>query len=220
MKKITAIIFVFLFAGSSLSAQFNFSIGGGGVYKVDNDSDTYKFSGTNRKVKQSGPAGNYGGFFGFFDAVYAEADICLFFSSTAYIDNNPMVSSITALQFGLLGKFPFYAAGITFFPLVGFQFFLPLAWTKKEINTGEGGSIFKEDSAPTRFEISQFWVRIGAGADLFVTSQIFVRPSFLWGFRFKNKEERDLVKNAKAKGDRRSYFNHGFEFRLAAGYRF
>ena len=69
-------------------------------------------------------------FYGFFDANYAE------FSVAFGVGNNTEKTDVDFLnlQFSLLGKYPFELGSVTFFPLLGARFVLPV-W-QKDKNSG------------------------------------------------------------------------------------
>lgn len=235
MKKLIAVIVILVCAGSALFAlDLNFSAGAGMLYKVD--SSTTTGTAGSDKMKTSGSLASlfgaeaynfekFGGFYGFFDATFVEASMGLLFSKSydvGFVGGGILSLSATAtcMQLGLLGKFPIELSNnISVFPLAGFQLNVPLSVKFKDVNSS--ASVKEEWDEYSRFDMSQFWIRFGAGMDIDITRNIYVRPSAVWGIRFANKMEKDLKTLMKDFADVKvSYFNRGFEFRLAAGYRF
>ena len=224
MKKI-AILVIFVCVGSALSAQINFSAGAGLLLDLNLTSDTTKY--TDFKTKWGSYNSNFG-FYGFFDAAFAEADIGLIIDRAA---NGDDARTAAYLELGLLAKYPINLGGLIVFPLVGFQLDIPLSIIYKPYGSGASKKYKFEGTNNGRFDHSQFWIRLGGGADINITNKIFVRPSLLWGFRFNNNNERkraysgidDINKDGKdhhGSGYKYSVFHHGFELRAAAGYRF
>jgi hypothetical protein len=215
MKKLIALIAIFVCVGSALSAQISMSAGGGGILDIDISSSTVKVDGKkDNDASTSGTAVSFGAM-GFFDATYVEADVAvLFYNKSETIAKISYKTSSTSLMIGLLGKYPIELSGFTVFPLAGFQFFIPLS-AKAKVDDGDWVS---EDFD---FANSRLWIKIGGGGDIDITPQIYIRPSLLWGFRFKTSDEKDeldaLNKNDSVKA---SQFNHSFQLRVVAGFRF
>jgi hypothetical protein len=222
MKKLIALIVIFVCVGSALSAQF--SVGGGGILDFGIHSWTTKIDGKKEtKDDLSGSETNiqYGAM-GFFDATYIEADVgVLFYNKSETIEKITYKYSTTSLMFGLLGKYPIDLGGFTIFPLAGFQFFIPLSQKSKSDDNDWVKNEFSGDNN-SRMDNSNLWLRVGGGGDINITPQVYVRPSLLWGFRFKHSFEKDALDITNVDKDKKSYsyFDQSFQLRVTAGFKF
>jgi hypothetical protein len=220
MKKLIAVIVIFVCVGSALSAQIGFSAGAGGILDLGIHSWTTKIDGKKEtKNDASGSDTNIRyGLMGFFFFFYVEADFgLLFYNKRKTIEKVTTKYSETSLMLGLLGKYPIDLGGFTVFPLAGLQFFVPLT-SKSKI----GDADWKKTDIKDRMDISDLWLKVGGGGDIDITSQIFVRPSLLWGFRFKHSDERDAIDKQNKDTSKFSYseFDQSFQLRVTAGYKF
>ena len=167
-----------------------------------------------------------GGFFGFFDATYVEANIGMFFGSMIgeYIDGRNWGYEIfrSYLSFGLYGKYPFNWGLFNFFPMLGIQFDLGLpslvrapeeAESTKQANSDPDTPPSPPPPPPRDEPINRFWIKLGAGADFNFTDKIYLRPSILYGINFGSKNNRDT--NNEIIGS----VHDGFDFRLALGFK-
>jgi hypothetical protein len=238
MKKIIAVLVIFVCVGTALSAQINLSAGAGGLlggqfnsYRLGKDSKDD--SAAKEYIKYMNSRYINFGAFAFFDATYVEADLGLRFGtekqstySSGTVDGQKKGTGLTYFTLGLFGKYPIDLGGFTIFPLAGIQYdFLLAAKNKNDSIEGfPNGKITVSDKLGKytwRETYNRFWVKFGAGADINITRQIYVRPSFLYGFAFKNKAEKDDLDLANSGNkDNLKLLTHGFDIRVAAGYRF
>ncbi|MCL2252790.1 MAG: hypothetical protein FWC12_12865 [Treponema sp.] len=214
MKKIIAILVIFLCAGAALSAQMQMSVGAGGSF-------TSAFGG-GMKVATSMASGTMefpysgGGIHAFFDATYVEASVGLFYGSMNQVNTvNSSSSSTKAMDFegitlGLLGKYPIALGFMTLFPAVGIECLL--------ITKGTNGNYIITD--PDKF--NHLWIKFGVGADFSIAKQIYIRGTVLYGIRFESKFESDFRDNYNNYG----YYDnvdpllgHGIQIKFAVGYR-
>jgi len=225
MKRFIILIVIFVCVGMVLSAQNKVSAGLG---NLGLDFTGLSFSDENEALKSSsifndlnGKDSSFG-FFGFFDAVYAEANVGMGFgkiASSELDDKKTLVSDektgLTYLSVGLLGKYPIDLGVLTLFPLLGAEYRFPLVQKddkKPDLkSSGKNGDLKNND-------YSNIWVRLGVGGDVNITDMIYVRPTFLYGIRLKTEGEKKQVSAANHNSGNR--FAHGFNFRLAAGFRF
>jgi hypothetical protein len=214
MKKLIALIVIFVCVGSALSAQFSVSVGAGGILDINMSSYTHKVDDKkDNDLSNSDTATTYGAM-GFFDATYVEADVgVLFYSKSVTVSNITTKDSSMTLMVGLLGKYPIDLGGFSVFPLAGLQYFIPLS-KKSKIGDGDWKK-FEGDF------INNLWFKVGGGADIDVTRQIYIRPSLLWGFRFKTSDEKKVLDAAnKPDNVKVSSFDQSFQLRVTAGYKF
>jgi len=208
MKKVIAILVIFLCAGAALSAQVQMSVGVGGSF-------TSAFGGGGEMTVSGLSAGfefpySGGGFHAFFDATYFEASIGLFFG-TLNMEGTGLVSGTSGkimdfdgLTLGLLGKFPIDLGFLTLFPAVGIEYLL--------ISNGKddnGNSLSDPD------EFNHLWIKFGVGADFSITEQIFIRGTILYGIRLESSLESDINKIYSFD----PVLGHGIQVKLAVGFK-
>jgi hypothetical protein len=204
-KGLLVLVLAALVAGGAF-AQIGLSAGFGGNFSANFDSVEYNST----KISMTTIGG---GFFGFFDATYVEADIGVLFGGTSVKSSYSGFSltidgpDVTILTLGVFGKYPFdLGSSVALFPMLGIQ--LDLGLGAKQQN-GK-----KMDSDDVADFLNRFWVKLGLGADFNLTESMFLRPSFLYGLNFGTKSYRDQYKSW-------SPFYHGLDIiRVALGFRF
>ena len=217
-KKIfVALLLVTLAAGGAF-AQFQLSAGAGGNFAVSWESIEMSQGGFTIEGLLTTTGG---GFYAFFDATYVEADIGMLFGSqkmktslagASAETDGPKVSFLTL---ALYGKYPIDLGGAALFPMLGFQYDIGLS-AKQEVD----GTTYEADSEDLPDALNKFWIKFGVGADLNILEKLYLRPSFLYGFNFGTKDNRDAVKTAKDSGTDVSTFYHGLDIRVAVGFKF
>jgi len=220
MKKIIAVLVIFVCVGTALSAQISFSAGGGALldmsfgngakYKKDKDSMTF---GT-RNISF--------GAYGFFDVTYAEIDVSFAYGSLTdtYKENidgkkdsdSDKGGSLIQLGITLLGKYPINMGSLTVFPLAGIGYNIVLS-----MNDDKGDKVEWPDDHSAMKDLSQFAILAGGGLDFDITSNLYLRGSVLLQARFANKAMRDSVKDAK---DTKTTLGFGPVIKVGVGYRF
>jgi len=163
-----------------------------------------------------------GGVYLFFDAVYAEFFAGYSFSTGTLEweaggspDFGPDIDMRrTYLNGGMFLKYPFELGIIKLFPLLGADYERSLSFTaelpdghKFELKTGN-----KDAKA-----LSALWFKFGAGLDADITSDVYIRAQFLYGFRGINYFEDGLVDLGS---DRKASPGHGATFRIGTGVKF
>ncbi|WP_428770101.1 hypothetical protein V1L52_12375 [Treponema sp. HNW] len=118
------------------------------------------------------------------------------------------------LHMGIFGKYPFSVAEkIKVFPLLGFDFDIPLS-VKVADSYGIGVDDLKK-------ELNRVWLDMGAGADFFVTGNLYVRPQALFGIKLnQTKGEKELKKLAKDQDTKFLNFGYKFNIGVGVGYKF
>ncbi|MDR1972326.1 MAG: outer membrane beta-barrel protein [Treponema sp.] len=200
MKKTLMIMAAAVVVSTSAFAEipaFQLSAGAGALLDVGIYNG--KISGT--KIYSHSTVG-FGGY-AFLDATFAEFSLGIS-GGPSTIKINTLGTdkgTYSALNIGLLGKYPFALGRITAFPLLGidYQIFLAL----------KDSSGTKADDAAKDY--SALWFKFGGGADFDLTDSIYLRGEFLYGLRTKNKVERD---------DSLKGVGNGPSIRLGVGYRF
>jgi hypothetical protein len=206
MKKLAALLVLVLFLSAGAFA-LDLSAGAGTYF-----AQTYNYT------KQEGldafhtTSSNFGATI-FFDATYAELGLNL----GGYNYNFPNFSSFNGfnLGFSLYGKYPFTVGSVRLFPLLGLDSQLGLSYLDIQLNElpthrndlGKGTAADYYNSA---------WIKFGAGVDADLTRSLYLRTSFLYGFKFYSAKESDLKDDLNL--DKLIY--SGPTFRIAVGYKF
>jgi hypothetical protein len=127
----------------------------------------------------------------FFDAQYAELSLGILGGIATQNESVKVMGVSVAtteekgfvgVDVGVLGKFPI-ALGekIKVFPLAG------ISYTVTNVQAvglnGEG----------VLWDLNSMWIKFGAGSDMDLSATWFFRPEFLYGFRLKNKFEKDMI---------------------------
>lgn len=204
MKKFLLILLVFGCLCAGLSAQTGMSAGGGANF-------TAQF--TNFVSKDYSDSGSLvgGGFYGFFDATFVEANLGLLFGGVSMGDSGGDAIVITALKLGLFGKYPVDMGGFSLFPMLGIEGQINLG-ASHDGNAAEGEALKKINEY-----LSYFWFKGGVGLDVPISSQVYFRPEFLYGIRLNTEDERDML---DFMGDGSVIIGHGLDIRLAIGFNF
>ena len=210
MKKglVVLVLSVFL-AGGVFASPFQLSAGGGLLFD-------YGFN----DLEVSAPLGAGGeysvdnmgfGVWGFFDITFAELSIAfmggpsgLGFPVAVDVDG-----SFVALDFSLLGKFPFSVGRYSaIFPLLGIGYNLVLSATYD-------GNSFNNPG-----ELSTFRIQFGLGADFGISQTMFIRTSLLGAYRFAPRYLSDLADYLeRVPLVSTDTFGFGFTFKIGLGFR-
>ena len=207
------ILAVFITGGAFAVPDLTFSIGAGGYFTSDFGGGVV---GISRGRAMETPYFGGGGFI-FLDATFAELSLGFFraggnvTSEMRYGDINERVRMswfVEGLDIGLLGKYPFVIDNrLTLFPLLGINYRIIF------YSRVDGDSI----CAPGDF--NALWFKFGGGLDFAVNNNIFLRGQALYGFRARNRRERDLVRDDISE-NARARLGHGLTIKLGVGYRF
>ena len=154
------------------------------------------------------------GAFVFFDATYAEINLGYYIGQ--YRNNSYWINvmqgqggprtyegSMTYLNFGILGKYPFYTGGFLLYPLLGVQYNKILSY-EHELGQPPGNTEYKDNT---------LWILAGGGADYFFSNALFIRGQFLWGYGLRNEYQ-------KSSDSQNAHFTHGPLLKIGVGYRF
>jgi opacity protein-like surface antigen len=155
-----------------------------------------------------------GGFGVFFDATYAEIGLGLDFAN----GKDPDVSDnkgfdATFFSISLLGKYPIaLSEKLAFFPLLGFDWNIFTNGENKNTNVET-----KRDDLPDDYKDLNdlFLINLGVGADYALNDKLYVRGSFLYGFKLNSKQQQEYVDDYDAK-----YFTSGPTLKIGVGYKF
>jgi hypothetical protein len=192
MKKITAILVIFIFVGQALSAEIKFgeikpSAGFAVLTDIGFGNGKITVSPAQTRVQQ---LQNFNFGVGLFvDITYAEIYTGCTYGILNKVNNNyGKVTNDkfgTALEFGfsILGKYPIELKTVTLFPMLGLNYnTFMLAWDlKKPLIAG----IVKT--------FSQFGIQAGAGFDYDITNMIYFRLEGLLQIRFMGKTMKEYL---------------------------
>ena len=134
------------------------------------------------------------GAWGFLDARFAELSVGFMGGPTEwYLENDEEATyygSFAALDFSLLGRFPFDLVGgrVSVFPLIGVGYNLVLL-----------SRMFGEDHPESPSHLSTFRIQFGAGGDFGISERIFVRTSVLGAWRFASRYFNDWASEQRAR---------------------
>jgi len=209
-KVVLALLMAALLAGGAFAEGSSLSAGAGTLFDFS----------VNNGVKSGGDYLGVQtltlGFFGFFDATYAEADISFAYgrlkgvangkgaSYTATESESFLDSRVMQLGITLLGKYPFEVGDFTLFPLLGFNYNMILSHTVAG----------RRDPEPGRW--SQLGLLVGAGGDFDLTDNLYLRGEGLFHLRFPPTVWKDMA--AYMGGS--ATLGMGPRMKLAVGYRF
>jgi hypothetical protein len=148
----------------------------------------------------------------FFDATYAELGLNL--GGYNYVFREAGFNGFN-LGFSLYGKYPFAIGSVKLFPLLGLDTQLGLSYLDAQLNelpTKQNG-LSKGDAADL---YNSAWIKFGAGVDADFSKSLYLRTTFLYGFKFYSAKESDLKDDL----DIDSLVYSGPTFRIAVGYKF
>ncbi|MDR3020397.1 MAG: hypothetical protein LBU66_05785 [Treponema sp.] len=168
-----------------------------------------------------------GGFFAYFDATYVAVSLGM-----GILDESPANADVkklyddaktsytfTTFDIGLLGKFPIDLGGFTLFPAAGVNFRIPLDY----VQTVDGKDYKWADEYDDESIIewmTEIWFNFGAGADIPLGDQLYLRAMFLYGFGTLSKADKEQQDERNKPKALYSQINHGFDFNLAVGFKF
>lgn len=179
-----------------------------------------------------------GGGYAFIDALYVEFTFDVYmgggtFNITTALPGKDEESrtfgmSLTYFNIGLLGKYPIeITEKLSIFPLFGIEYDICLS-AKDEY--GEEYKGMDEETKGAPGDLSALWFKFGGGLDLAFTKRLYLRVEALYGLRFSNEAEIDLMdiyekKFAYLNGTDAQVFSeivqgYGFTARAAIGYKF
>ncbi|GMO12234.1 MAG: outer membrane beta-barrel protein [Rickettsiales bacterium] len=228
MKKTIAILAVLKAVFSTVFAQdFSISVGAGGVFNAALGGGVNGEIPVMMDIKYSLVDEQIGGGgFIFFDATYAEINVSYILGSAVTKANSENSGASAAFEdkgtfssinFGLLGKYPFEISdSFLLFPLLGIEYQLFLS--RKDKDEIEYKNTDGEESPK---DFSSLWFKLGVGADINITDQLYIRSEILYGIRLKNKYEDDLKESVLFSmfPDADIGLGHGPTVKIGIGYR-
>jgi len=226
-KLLILVVLAMVVAGGAFAApEFKLSAGGGAFFGSDFGGG-FKASMMGESMSVETPYFG-GGVYGFFDLTYAELSIGYFMGQGKMKakgmsddgDDSSETSKLQSLNFGVLLKYPFQISEkFTIFPLLGidYQSVLSAKIDGKDIDEYTEGEFKAKD-------FSALWFKFGAGADLSLTDQIYLRLNLLYGIRTENKFEKDMKDRlailSLLGGKTETILGHGLTAKVAVGFKF
>jgi len=209
VKKGLLVLVLAAFVAGGAFAQMSIGLGG----NFSNNFNSYKtVTAVGGTESITGGQNVKGGLFAFLDATLLEVDIGLQFwdGDGIYADKR----STSYFTLGLYGKYPVQFNGFSLFPMFGIQ----LDYGMSSKTNGDDTYINSSDKAKDMADaMNLFWIKLGVGADLNLSKQMYIRSSFLYGINFGTEN----TKKAKENSYYSTYdtFHDGIDFRVAAGFR-
>jgi hypothetical protein len=215
MKRLAAVMALVLVLGAEAFA-LDLSAGGGVYF-----AQTYSYAKKEGYDAVHSIGNNNFGAVLFFDAAYAELGLNLggynYGFSAIGSDNFSYTRGFNGfnLGFSLYGKFPFTVGSVKLFPLLGMDSQLGLAYLDDQLN--ELRTRRNDLSKGTAADLyNSAWIKFGAGVDADLTKSLYLRTTFLYGFKFYSTKESDLKDDL----DIKDLVYSGPTFRIAVGYKF
>ncbi len=121
------------------------------------------------------------------------------------------------LSISLMGRYPFALGPVSLFPLLGIEYDLNLYW-----KDAAGADLKAGLPDAEKAWLNQVWFKAGAGADIVLWKNLFVRPLVLLGFKVLNADERETIQTAVDSGGANVARKTNFviEAGVQAGWRF
>jgi len=229
-KGLLALAIAALVAGG-VFAQARVSVGGGVAFNggsLGGMSVDYRAI-KGPKVSNSVSHVGLGGFV-FLDAVYAE--LSLGFGggplSVAWKEQpeNPYsrngrakIGSFTALDIGLLGKFPIALGDgrISVFPLFGFAYSMVVG-----IKDNDGKKMFESEYGDYEYilesDLDNYRLQFGVGTDLGISDNLYLRIQGLGHYRFANKYFKYMAKEAELESAGSNYGRPDIKAKATGGF--
>lgn len=158
----------------------------------------------------------------FIDATYLEASFgysLMLGGSAKYIvngdviDDNPINERYAYFAMGLLGKYPFDVSGIRVFPLLGCEFLINTL-----LRDADGNDLREGMTDDQIADLNSVWISAGAGADIDISKDLYIRPKIIIGFAFLNGADRDEIDAYEAMGYAYSIVKFKVELGAYVGY--
>jgi len=193
-KGLLAVVLTVFLAGG-VFAQSPFSIGGGVLFDMAELGYGRARVSAGTELPPPFLSVEHVGFgaWGFLDARFAELSVGFMGGPTDwYLENDEEATyygSFVALDFSLLGRFPFDLLGgrVSVFPLVGVGYNLVLL-----------SRMFGEGYPDSPSHLSTFRIQFGAGGDFGISERTFFRTSVLGAWRFAGRYFNDWVREQRA----------------------
>ena len=223
-KKFLLTLVLVLLCNIGAYAQMNGSIGVGGSFttnywNVKWNQDGKEILGNNLNIvdmRLQGP-----GFFTYMDFQYALFSMGLNFGGMYFINDDlqevvnesaggTLETLLRYISLSLYAKYPFSVEKLSFFPMAGFDWKIPTLYSER-IN----GKTYTYDSGLWE-EFSSFWLKLGLGTDISLSSNNYLRLMFLYGIGTNTKFYKDIIDFIEP-SLHSGTINHGFDIKLAFG---
>jgi len=233
MKKVVvALLMAAIVTGGAFAIDLSAGIGGAfsGIFQTYNWTDDGKdFLDAFDIEKDAFNQNNIGGgFFAYFDASYVMLSFGMSFFDNSpankdakkWMDDNKIKNSATFIDIGLYGKFPIDLDGLTLFPMLGGEVKLPIAMA-----TTVDGEKFKYtnddgDEVSPMPDHTTLWLKVGVGADIPLSEQMYLRFMGLYGIGTLGKLTQEAMDEDNKDTKFYSILNHGFDLKVAIGFKF
>jgi len=119
----------------------------------------------------------------------------------------------SSLNIGAFAKYPNHklSENVNLYPIVGVQYEFPISGKLEYKNEPEYVFDGKNSEGYNASDLSAIWVKIGCGADFYITTTTYIRAELLYGARTANNVEKD--------GSDETRLGHGLTIKAGAGFK-
>ncbi|MGA2977194.1 MAG: hypothetical protein ABSF77_17955 [Spirochaetia bacterium] len=115
-------------------------------------------------------------------------------STTTLLDQD-IIGTLGYLVFGLVGEFPIALGPVTLFPMLGIEIDANI------MDIGQNGIDLRASMTDAeKADENRFWMRAGIGAEYSISSNAYIRPELIVGYRFPSSSETAAYLNAQKAG--------------------
>lgn len=205
MKKIIAFLMLALLCAASLTA-LDMSAGGSVGLNVQPTNMKAEFMGSSNEETATS---TFMTLTGFFDATWlvAQTGVQLFLAGDDGTD--PIEDTqIIWLSASLFAKYPIQVGAFTLAPMAGFEI-------NKMLSYSVSGTSMDVSDVPLNFAI-----KAGLAADFSFGSQLYLRSTALFGYRFLTDDEKDMISLIEAMGGTASIAPFHLDVTVGIGFKF
>jgi len=182
-RALLALLLAALVGGGAFAQQSLWSMGaglvfdGGGIGSGVKETWYWSWQNGSNVIRTEESARHFGfGVWAFIDSTFLEMSVGLLRGSSSLdIDGSRHSGSFSSLDISLLGKLPFYLGGMEIFPLLGIGYSHVFSASLEDNSRG----VFNDSH---RF--STFRIKFGAGGDIDLRRDVFIRASLLGSYRY------------------------------------
>lgn len=207
MKKVIAFLMLALLCAASLTA-LDMSAGGSVGLNVQPTNTKAEFMGQSMEETYTS---TFMTLTGFFDATWlvAQTGVQLFLAGDDEADPNDD-TQIIWLSASLFAKYPIQVGAFTLAPMAGFEI-------NKMLSYSVSGTSMDVSDVPLNFAIA---IKAGLAADFSLGSQLYLRSTALFGYRFLTDDEKLVISLMEAGGTTYSITPFHLDVTVGIGFKF